>query len=112
MDDKGDIMKLDGAPFTYDDAFSALVEAGYELVESDFDEMTFKKWRQKAIDCISSLLGPDHPYTRSFSEHVRRHDPNNLFLGRGLIDATRQDVLTKMKRPGKESRRQERLLNP
>lgn len=96
-------MKLDGAPLPRDEAFASLIEAGYQVVDSDFDEITFKKWRQKAIACISSLLGAEHPYTRSFSEYVRNCDLNSLFLGRGLVDATKREVLMKMKQSGKES---------
>lgn len=96
-------MKLDGALLPPDEAFVALIEAGYQVVDSDFDETTFKKWRQQAIACISSLLGADHPYTRSFSEYVRNCDLDSLFLGRGLVDATKREVLMKMKQSGKES---------
>ncbi len=86
-------MKLYGSPLSHDEAFEALVEAGYQVVDTDFDEMAFRKWRQKAIDCIAVLLGAEHPYVRSFSEHVRRRDFNSLFLGRGLVSATKRDVL-------------------
>ena len=86
-------MKLYEAPLTHDEAFEALVEAGYQVVETDFDENSFRKWRQKAINCIAALLGAEHPYTRSFSEHVLRRDLNSLFLGRGLVYATKRDVL-------------------
>lgn len=86
-------MKLDGRPLTHDEAFEALVQAGYQVVETDFDEMAFKEWRQKAVNCIAALLGSEHPYARSFSEHVRRCDLNSLFLGRGLVDATKRYVL-------------------
>ncbi|MDA8408598.1 MAG: hypothetical protein M0T73_17285 [Deltaproteobacteria bacterium] len=86
-------MKLDGASLTHDEAFEALVEAGYQVVQTDFDEMAFREWRQKAINCIATLLGAEHPYTRSFSEYVLRRDLNSLFLGRGLVYATKRDVL-------------------
>ena len=65
-------MKLDGRPLTHDEAFEALVEAGYQVVETDLDEMAFREWRQKAVNCIAALLGSDHPYARSFSEQCTR----------------------------------------
>ena len=86
-------MKLYEAPLTHDEAFEALAEAGHQDVETDFDEISFRKWRQKAINCIATLLGAEHPYTLSFSEHVMRRDLNSLFLGRGLVYATMRDVL-------------------
>ncbi|MFA6223115.1 MAG: hypothetical protein WC647_12450 [Desulfomonilaceae bacterium] len=104
-------MKLDGAPLPHDEAFASLIEAGYQVVDSDFDEITFKKWRQQAIACISSLLGAEHPYTRSFSEYVRNCDLDSLFLGRGLVDATKRDVLMKMKQSGKELTRLQQFGN-
>ncbi|MGC8660244.1 MAG: hypothetical protein ACP5U1_14355 [Desulfomonilaceae bacterium] len=85
-------MKLNGAPLIHDEAFAALLEAGYQVVDTDFDDMAFKKWRQRAIDCMAALLGAEHPYVRSFSEYVRRHDFGSLFLGKGLVYATERDV--------------------
>ncbi len=89
-------MKLNGTAHAFNEAFTALVESGYQVVASDFDESAFKMWRKRVIDCIASLLGVDHPYVYSFSECVLRQDSNSLFLGRGLIDATRREVLRNM----------------
>ena len=86
-------MHLDIPPLSVDEAFEALIKAAHQVIDTNFDEIAFKKWRHKAIHYIAVLLGAEHPYARSFSEHVQRRDLSSLFLGRGLVYTTKPDVL-------------------
>ena len=43
-------------------AIDELINAGWEVLESDFDPVAFMKWRRSAYECVVVLLGPDHPY--------------------------------------------------
>ena len=47
----------------------ALVKAGWEVVESDFDQDAFRNWRLKAFECVSAMFGSDHVHTKYF-EHL------------------------------------------
>ncbi len=40
-----------------------LIEAGWGVLHSDFDPVAFQRWRRKAVDCITAVVGPDHVYT-------------------------------------------------
>ena len=51
-----------------------LIEAGWWVLHSDFDETAFDNWRNKAAICLESLLGEDHTSTKSFKDHVERGD--------------------------------------
>jgi hypothetical protein len=51
-----------------------LIEAGWRVVNSDFDETAFQNWRSKATICLESLLGEDHRSTKSFRDHVLQYD--------------------------------------
>ncbi len=48
-----------------------LIEAGWHVLDSDFDKAAFQHWRKQAVECLTDLLGPDHAYTRSFRNHVQ-----------------------------------------
>lgn len=51
-----------------------LIEAGWWVLNSDFDETAFDNWRSKAAICLESLLGKDHMSTKLFKDHVHRRD--------------------------------------
>lgn len=50
-------------------AFKALVEAGWNVVESGFEPSAFLEWRRNAHSCLTSMLGEDHSHTRHFAEY-------------------------------------------
>ncbi len=37
-----------------------LIEAGWEVLTSDFDEKAFLNWRKRAVDCLTDLVGSEH----------------------------------------------------
>ena len=51
-----------------------LIDAGWTVIETDFDEKAFARWRQSAYDCVAALLAPDHPCLRFFRDHVKEAD--------------------------------------
>jgi hypothetical protein len=85
-------MKLHAAPVPYDEAFDSLVEAGYRIVGSDFDETTFKNWRQKAIASLSAMLGRDHVYCRYFTDFVRQGGRWGLLAASGIMSAAKEQA--------------------
>ncbi|MEW6137231.1 MAG: hypothetical protein AB1733_03290 [Thermodesulfobacteriota bacterium] len=42
-----------------------LVEAGWHVIESDFDTAAFLKWRKAAVACLDELMEPDEKSTLS-----------------------------------------------
>jgi len=36
-----------------------LVEAGWHVIDSDFDTAAFLTWREAAVKCLNELMGPE-----------------------------------------------------
>jgi hypothetical protein len=49
-----------------------LIEAGWSVLETDFDEKAFAHWRVSAHQCVAALLAPDNPCPELFQDHVTR----------------------------------------
>ncbi len=62
-----------------------LIEAGWGVLDTDFDEKAFAHWRQSACDCIAALLAPDHPCLRLFQNYVREANATSLLAGVGIL---------------------------
>ncbi len=65
----------------------ALIEAGWHVLESDFDETAFRYWRRTACECLEALLGPEHTYTEHFRYKMRQLDATTLLSGVGVLSA-------------------------
>jgi hypothetical protein len=48
--------------------------------------------REKCLDCLTRLLGPDHYYTQFFRDFVTDSDPANLLGAVGILAAAREEV--------------------
>ena len=55
-----------------------LIEAGWDVLDSDFDPAAFQRWRRSAFDCLTAMVGPDHVYTRHFEKLVRQDGKTDL----------------------------------
>ena len=47
-----------------------LIQAGWDVLDSDFAMSALLEWKRKAHTCLSGLLGPDHAYTQHFQGYV------------------------------------------
>lgn len=74
--------------------FNDLIRAAWGVIESDFDEAAFLKWRKKALSCFTDILGPDHPYTLSFQDYVQQAEALSVLAGKGLLVAARERSAT------------------
>ncbi|MBM3302314.1 MAG: hypothetical protein FJY85_20475 [Deltaproteobacteria bacterium] len=45
-----------------------LIEAGWQVIESDYDIRAFCQWRKEVVNCLIALLGPDDRRTRIFEQ--------------------------------------------
>jgi len=55
-----------------------LIEAGWHVVDTEFDAEAFYYWKKKALAFLTDFVGPDHTCTQSFRdslEQAERFDP-------------------------------------
>ncbi|MEJ2718397.1 MAG: hypothetical protein P8182_14890 [Deltaproteobacteria bacterium] len=57
-----------------DKRIDSLIEAGWNILHTDFDKTAYRMWKQRAHDCFTALLGPDHPYTSRFRAVENRQE--------------------------------------
>jgi hypothetical protein len=69
-----------------------LIEAGWFVLDSDFDPVAFQHWRQRAFDCLSAVVGPDHVYTRHFATFVRQGGKVDLLAAGGILSAAKEQA--------------------
>lgn len=69
-----------------------LINAGWHVLDSDFDVTAFRQWRKRAVDCLDSLLGPDHTYSRHFRDYVNRQEPKSILAAGGILTAAKETV--------------------
>jgi hypothetical protein len=69
-----------------------LIEAGWRVIDSDFDMMAFSHWRKQALDCIGALMGPTHAYTHYFRDFVEQAEKTSLLTGAGILVATKEQL--------------------
>jgi hypothetical protein len=65
-----------------------LIEAGWHVLDSDFDGRAFLNWKKQALHCFSALLGPDHEYTEDFRNYVKHAEKENADARTGVSTAT------------------------
>ncbi len=69
-----------------------MILASWSLVESNFDPVGFQDWRRKAFECLMTMLGPDHIYTKYFQQFVRQRDSRDVLAGDGLLVAANEQL--------------------
>ena len=73
-------------------AIDELIDAGWQVLESDFDPVAFMKWRRRAYECVVVLLGRDHQYALFFDQFVDKDDRGSLLTGAGILTATKEQL--------------------
>ena len=79
---------------TVEQRIDNLIEAGWNVLDSDFDRSAFADWRRQALDCVAALLGPSHTYTRYFRDFVDEAETTSLLTGEGILVAAREQIVT------------------
>lgn len=74
-----DLEKIDG-----------MIDAGWEVLRSDFDEAAFLVWRQRVRECIESLLGSTHAYNQFFERCSARRRRRSVLAGCGILAAVKE----------------------
>lgn len=71
-----------------------LIEAGWQVLENDFDEAAFQRWRTEAFKFLSAVLGSEHTYTQYFKRYVRELESSEVLTGGGILAAAKAEVAT------------------
>ena len=69
-----------------------LIEAGWYVLESDFDPRAFSEWKAKAFECVHAMMGPSHPYTQYFKAFVTSPEHADLLAGEGILNAVKEQM--------------------
>jgi len=70
--------------------YDELIKAAWNVIESDFDQGAFLRWRKQALDFLTFMMGPDHPYTLLFGDYVKQAEALSVLAGKGLLVAARE----------------------
>jgi hypothetical protein len=65
----------------------ALIRAGWRVLETDFDETAFLRWRTRAYECLEALVGPHHVYTEHFRINMSKPELITILSGVGILGA-------------------------
>jgi len=80
------------AEMRIEDQIDELIKAGWGVVDSDFDPIALKNWRVKAFECLTTMFGPDHAYTKYFEHFVKQGDRNNVLAAGGVLSAAKEHI--------------------
>ncbi len=69
-----------------------LLETCWSILYAGFDFIAFEGWRQQALECLNSLLGPDHLYAKSFLKYVAAAEEMSLLIGGGILAAAKEEI--------------------
>ncbi|MEW6114630.1 MAG: hypothetical protein AB1664_21025 [Thermodesulfobacteriota bacterium] len=69
-----------------------LIRTAREVIDSDFDIRVIYRWKKEALEYLQEQLGPDHYYTRCFSDHMAEMEQQHLLTGTGVLDAVRSQM--------------------
>jgi len=80
-----------------------LIEAGWHVVDTEFDSEALYYWKKKALDFLTDLVGPDHACTQSFRDCIQQTEQ--------FDPLDRSDILAAAaKKPSAIEERSKRLL--
>jgi hypothetical protein len=86
---------------TIEQRIDALIKAGWNVLETDFDPVAFQHWRLKAFECLAAMFGPDHVYTKYFEHFVEQGDRTNVLAAGGVLVAAKEQIMCKELEPSK-----------
>ena len=78
-----------------------LIEAGWKVLDSDFDPVAFHCWRRRAFDCLADLLGADHVYTLHFARFARHDRITDQLAAVGILSAVEQQMAPEGQEPAR-----------
>jgi hypothetical protein len=73
----------------WENHFNELIDAAWRVINTDFDEHEFQVWREKALECVTFLVGPEHEHTLRLKRRASRQNPVSV---QGTFRAWRNEV--------------------
>jgi hypothetical protein len=64
-----------------------LIQAGWRVLETDFNETAFEQWREKAQDCLVAVTGDDSSYMDYLKRIRNGPERLSLLTGVGVLSA-------------------------
>jgi hypothetical protein len=68
-----------------------LIEAGWHVVDTEFDAEALYYWKKKALDFLTDFVGPDHACTQSFRDTIQHTEQFEPLDGIDIFAAARND---------------------
>jgi hypothetical protein len=68
-----------------------LIEAGWHVVDSEYDAEALCYWKKKVLDFLTDFVGPDHACTQSFRHCVQQTELFDQFDGCEILAAGARD---------------------
>ncbi len=75
-----------------EDRMDELIEAGWRVVDTDFDPEAFKHWRLKVFECLTAMFGPDHVYTKYFEHFIEQGGTTSVLAAGGVLVAAKEQA--------------------
>jgi hypothetical protein len=69
-----------------DRRIDALIEVGWYVVESDFDETAVQHWRKRAIECVAYLSKPFETQKERLDKNFGRVNEEGFLRGQDLTN--------------------------
>jgi hypothetical protein len=70
-----------------------LIEAGWYMLDCNFDPAAFQTWRRRVLECLTDLLGPDHTYSNHFKHLNDQNEKMSCLAASGILTAAREQVV-------------------
>lgn len=64
------VHRREEASMLLDKHLEALVDAGWHVIDTDFDATAVLTWRREAFQCLNLLVGPEHACTQHFEHYL------------------------------------------
>ena len=74
-----------------------LIATGWSILDARTDEAAASKWKTQTLDCLTSLLGPDHIYVTHLKDFFRKAGRGSLLAGTGILTAAKEELAGKVK---------------
>jgi hypothetical protein len=72
-----------------DKRLDALIHAGWNALEREFQREDVGSWREQAYRCVGMLVGENHPYTEHFKNGMQGAESASLLTDVGVLTATK-----------------------
>ena len=69
-----------------------LIRAGWIIIDASKDEEAAARWKTRALECLTGLLGGDHVYVANLKNFLRRPGRGSLLAGTGILTAAKEEL--------------------